>query len=407
MRAYCDWPPVRWSRAHRDRVDVVVAVVAAGIAVAIHVANRSTSVDYRDPQWWSALLIAASCAPLAWRRSHPIFAAAATVGMQLIIDVARLDGPGWMAACAAVYCLGSYSSGRRRTIATAAIAAVVVGALAIGLWVDDETVTLGAAFGLVSLLAICFLVGDVFRRRRNEMSALAARAERAELERELLAGQRVAEERTRIARDLHDVVAHSVSVMVIQATAARRNLERDPATAAELLENVEATGRRTMGELRQILGVLRDSSDDVASTAVLRDVDSLVRSIPDLDVSYTHHGSLADVPAGVALSAYRVVQEALTNAHRHGGPRVKVDVVVDCTPEHVSVSVADDGRGASTQTRNHGGYGLIGMGERVAAFGGQLRTGPRRSGGWEVRAQFPLRGQDRYDREPPPQVATA
>jgi signal transduction histidine kinase len=146
-----------------------------------------------------------------------------------------------------------------------------------------------------------------------------------------------------------------------------------------------------MGELRQILGVLRDTTGELPpTTPVLSDLESLIRSMPELDVRVAKRGSMEAIPTGIALSAFRVVQEALTNAQRHAGPHVVVDVVVDRSPERLSLTVSDNGRGASTRARTNGGYGLIGMGERVAAFGGSLRTGPRRSGGWEVRAQFPL-----------------
>ena len=124
---------------------------------------------------------------------------------------------------------------------------------------------------------------------------------------------------------------------------------------------------------------------------MLCDLDALVTSIPDLDVRLSGSGSLDAVPIGVALAAYRVVQEALTNAHRHAGPNVSVDVEVSRSDTHVEVRVSDNGRGASTRPgQTAGGYGLIGMSERVAAFGGTLATGPRRNGGWEVRATFPL-----------------
>jgi signal transduction histidine kinase len=124
---------------------------------------------------------------------------------------------------------------------------------------------------------------------------------------------------------------------------------------------------------------------------MLCDLDALATSIPDLDVRLTQSGSLDDVPIGVALAAYRVVQEALTNAHRHAGPNVTVEVEVASTSDRVGVRVSDNGRGASTRPDEaDGGYGLIGMSERVAAFGGTLATGPRRNGGWEVKATFPL-----------------
>lgn len=390
MRAARHWRPVRWARDHRLVVDAAIAGGTAAAATIIHFVQDPNSHAYRDPTWWSPILVIAACVPLVWRRSRPVAAVLAALAAQLVCDVANLNGPGWIPVVVTVYTLGAYASGRARTQAAGAVAVVSAAFLSYALAIGVERVSIGIVIWLLTVLTICFLAGDIVQRRRTELADLAARAERAELERELLAGQRVAEERTRIARDLHDVVAHSVSVIVIQASAARRNIGRDPAAAAELLDNIEATGRQTMGELRQILGVLRDPASDAPTTPVLSDIDSLVRSTPGLDVHVTTTGSIDDIPTGVALSAFRVVQEALTNTQRHAGPHVVVDVVVDCNPERVSVTVSDNGRGASTQARTNGGYGLIGMGERVAAFGGSLRTGPRRSGGWQVRAQFPL-----------------
>ena len=217
-------------------------------------------------------------------------------------------------------------------------------------------------------------------------------AERAERERELLAAQQVGAERARIARELHDVVAHSVSVMVIQAGAARRSVERAPDDAAALLDNIAATGRSTMRELRQILGVLRpDESAEPEYAPMLGDIDALGHSLPGLDVTVRCDGSWDRLPPSLALQGYRIIQEALTNAHRHAGPRAHVDVDVAIGAERFELRVTDDGRGASAAigaAPGEPGYGLIGMRERAAAFGGTLRAGPRRSGGWEVAAVF-------------------
>src|SRR5690606_4994190 len=150
--------------------------------------------------------------------------------------------------------------------------------------------------------------------------------------RDLLARERVAEERNRIARELHDIVAHSVSVMTIQASAARRNLETRPAEAAAMLENIERTGRQTMDELRQVLGVLRDSAStpDAMPLPTLADLHTLVEQSGGLPVRLAVTGLTEQVPAGVAVSVYRIVQEALTNANRHAGPGATVDVRVTC-----------------------------------------------------------------------------
>ena len=245
------------------------------------------------------------------------------------------------------------------------------------------------------MLAAAFVLGDNVRRRRLHIDSLADRAERAEREREILARERVAEERTRIARELHDIVAHSVSVIVIQASAARRNLTTRPEAAEGLLENIERTGRQTMDELRQVLGVLR--SDDGAAPGSARavpvptiaDLPTLVDAAAGLTVRMAVTGLVDHVPPGVGVSVYRVVQEGITNANRHAGPGASIDVRVTCTATDVDVRVEDNGRGASA-SRSTEGYGLIGMRERVASVGGTFGAGPRPGGGWRVDARFPL-----------------
>lgn len=389
-----EWRVARWAREHAFAVDCIIAAGVTAIGLLGHFLQaEAEGRQFREPTWWTVPLVIIACVPLAWRRRRTIPSALLVVGLQIVTDLADVNGPAWFGVAVAIYSLGAHETGRPRLHALAVIAGAIAVVLAIALVTEVNGIRVGEAIAVAALMAVCFLAGELMRRRRNEMAELAARAERAEHERELVAGQRVAEERTRIARDLHDVVAHSVSVMVIQATAASRNLERNPAAAAELLANIETTGRQTMAELRQILGVLRDpvTSDEPVRTPLLTDIDALVHSVPELDVRVSRSGSFDHVPTGVALSAFRVIQEALTNVTRHAGPNVTVDIIVDCTPERVNITVADDGRGASaTPSSDGGGYGLIGMSERVAAFGGQLRTGPRRDGGWEVRAHFPL-----------------
>jgi signal transduction histidine kinase len=397
MRPFKEWPTVRWLREHRAVVDVAIALIIAAVSTIIHFAQDEVDgYVYRDPTWWTVPLVAAAALPLIWRRSHAILTAFVVFALQAGIELLEINGPSWIPMAFAFYALGAYAHGPTRIRALTILGTAVSVFLGLGLLEDRDDFTIWVALAAAVWLVAVFVVGDNMRRRRAELAELAERADRAERERELLADRRVTEERTRIARELHDIVAHSVSVMVIQASAARRNLQRDRGAAEALLGNIEDTGRRTMGELRQILGVLREAGDGGSGAIapmvpMLCDLDSLASSIPDLDVRLHRTGSLDAVPIGIALAAYRVVQEALTNAHRHGGPNVVVEVQVACGEERVDVRVSDDGRGASTRATDHGGgYGIIGMSERVAAFGGTLSTGPRRTGGWEVRASFPL-----------------
>ena len=199
-----------------------------------------------------------------------------------------------------------------------------------------------------------------------------------------------AEERARIARELHDVVAHSVSVMVVQAQAADRVLEGDEPAARELLGSIETTGRQALSELRRLLGLLRRfEAADLAPQPSLRHLDGLVAQVRDagLPVELVVHGEPPPLPPGVDLSAYRIVQEGLTNALKHAG-RAHARVVVRYTPGEIQLEVADDGAGNGVGAA--AGHGLAGMRERVAMYGGELESGPGATGGYVLRARLPV-----------------
>jgi signal transduction histidine kinase len=255
-----------------------------------------------------------------------------------------------------------------------------------------------------------FAVGDNVRRRRLRVTELAERAERLEHERFLEANQAVAAERARIARELHDVVAHSLSVMVVQAGAARRLLAQDAERAAGALITVEDTGRGALVEMRRLLGLLREGSEaERAPQPGMAGLADLVAADPTLPVHLRVEGTPVELPPGIELSAFRIVQEALTNVRKHAGP-ADVEVVVRYGAFAVEIEVADDGRGASTLLASAGpgaatghagastpgpnggagGVGRVGLRERVALCGGHLQAGPRPGGGWLVRASLPL-----------------
>jgi signal transduction histidine kinase len=383
---------IRWMREHPFLADGALAGVLLVLALVVHATSPQLDIDtpIHDPQWWTVLLVAGATLPLAFRRRNPPRALAAVLAGQIACEWHRVVGPGWVAVLIGVYSLGAHTEGRRRVRYAIAVGAVI--ALVMALGVVEGEVSVIDSIAAVGLLTAGFVLGDNLRRRRLSLETLADRADRAERERDLLARERVAEERNRIARELHDIVAHSVSVMVIQAAAARRNLDARPADAAAMLENVERTGRQTMDELRQVLGVLRDESGEVQAMPLptLDDLASLVHDAPGgLPVRLAVTGVPERVPAGVAVSVYRIVQEALTNANRHAGPGATVDVRVTCSASDVQILVADDGRGASA-AHTGGGYGLVGMQERALAASGTFAAGPRRGGGWRVTATIPF-----------------
>jgi signal transduction histidine kinase len=215
----------------------------------------------------------------------------------------------------------------------------------------------------------------------------------AALERERDANTRVAaaEERARIARELHDVLSHSVSVMVVQAGAERMALGSGRAPPAEALEAIEKTGRQALAEMRRLLGLLRtgDEPPDHEPQPTVAELDRLASQVREagLPVELVIQGEPVSLPPGVAVSAYRIVQEALTNVMKHAGP-ASARVVVRYAAHELELEVADDGRGSSNS--DGAGHGLVGMRERVALYGGHLDAGSRNGGGFVVRARLPL-----------------
>lgn len=387
--------PIRWLRAHPQQADLILATVLTVVSVALHIAQVDTSEDYTQPAWWTVPLVVASVFPIAWRRTNPILSTAIVVTAQVIAEFADIDGSGFIGVLIALYSLGAHAVGRPRTRLLVATATSIGLLFVAGLLLDE--LDFGSFISSIVVLITAFVLGDNLRRRREAADALQERLQRAERERELVAERRVADERTRIARELHDVVAHSVSVMVIQAAAARRSLAASPDNAETALANVESTGRQAMDELRSILGVLRRTSDDahdVAGGAMLgpqprmTDVAALVASAGDLPVSLTVSGDLDDLGASVDLTGYRIIQESLTNIRRHAGPVSVVEIQIDRLEEGVRIRVVDDGRGAAADDDGPG-YGLVGMHERVEAIGGHLAAGWRVGGGWSVTADLP------------------
>jgi len=240
---------------------------------------------------------------------------------------------------------------------------------------------------------IMFLVRKAVRERQLRAEALAAQAELLERQRELLAHEAVTEERARIARELHDLVAHNVSVMVVQAGAERHALSEDQASTREALTSIEQSGRQALAEARRLLGMLRTNGEheELAPQPSIDQIDFLVEQVEraGLPVKLDVQGERVPLPAGVDLCAYRVVQEGLTNALKHAGP-AHAEVLLRYTGGGLDVRVQDDGRGLAQPNGDGAGHGLIGMRERVALYGGEIHTGPRDGGGFEISAHIPL-----------------
>jgi signal transduction histidine kinase len=375
--------PIAWLRRNPRAADVTA------IAVTFHVLALGPAEDQRDPSWWTVVFVIASVFPIAWRRSFPIQTGLFVAVAQIVTALLDIDGTGFLGVLIALYSIGAHSAGQRRTNALWAIGAGILLLFIAGLTVGE--LQIGDFISSTVVLVTAFVLGDNLRRRREKADGLAERAERAEREQALIAQQQVNAERTRIARELHDVVAHSVSVMVIQAAAARRNLTDAPDVARTALANIEDTGRQTMNELRGILGVLRSETDagsTLAPQPSMTDLDALVRTSEDLPIRLRIDGSLEDLAPSVTLSGYRVVQEAITNVRRHAGPVSEVTIDVERGRDRLTINIADDGRGAAADDIGPG-YGMVGMRERVAAVGGSVAAGPRSGGGWRVNMVLP------------------
>jgi signal transduction histidine kinase len=245
-----------------------------------------------------------------------------------------------------------------------------------------------------SFAVIAWVAGRAVRVRSQLTEELHEAAARAEEEHEAELARAAADERRRIAREMHDVVAHSVSVMVVQAGGARRILGRDPGRAIDAAVNIEETGRAALVEMRRLLGMLGNGEDAVRTPQpTLAEVGTLVRRSQEAGqpVELTVLGEPRSLPPGVDLAAYRVVQEGLTNALRHANGSA-TQITVRWAPDAIELAVADRGPGGAGAGIG-GGHGLIGMRERVRLYGGELWTGPRTGGGFEIRARIPLEAE--------------
>jgi signal transduction histidine kinase len=390
--------PIRWLRDHPAPADVALASFIAALGIVFHLTIRDP--EFSDPSPIGVALVLGSTVPLAWRRRAPGLVLGGIMVCQFALEANSWISTGWINILVAAYTVGAHRSGRALRWIGGLSTAAVLCFVSIGVAVGDADWQ--ELISTAVLYTAAIILGDNMRRRRERATELIERAERAERERELVATRQVQQERTRIARELHDVVAHSVSVMIIQAGAARRQVTSNPQQAIGVLESIEHTGREAMSEMRRVLGVLRSDDSTVANDGrapqpSLTSLNDLLSATVDLPVSLHTEGDIDGLPPGVELSAYRVVQEALTNVRRHAGRVDRVDVAVthSCSDagDALVVEVTDDGRGGSSHPRTHtveAGYGIAGMRERVSMFGGTLKVGPRQGGGWRVRATFPL-----------------
>ncbi len=381
-------------RRHPWWTDSLLALFVTFISIG-SVAFSGSGHDARSLPLLDAILVPVTTLPIAARRYRPLMVLAITVSAEtvLLLFSTRVQVP--LGVIVALYTVASRCERPVAARAAAWVALLITAGVIVNNWSN-----LGQVIPKLAVFAIAWLIGDNLRTRRAYLAGLEARAARLEREREEQATRATLEERARIARELHDVIAHNVSVMVVQASAGEDVFDADPGRAREALAAVAATGREALGELRRLLGVIRAGERDGPSYAPqpgIGRLDELVEQVRDagLAVDLSVDGEVRALPDAASLCVYRIVQEALTNTLKHAAAtRAQVSLRYD--RDGLQVRVSDDGHGITEAAANGGagGHGLIGMRERVALFGGEVQAGPSANGGYRVTARLPVQQQN-------------
>ncbi|OEJ27218.1 two-component sensor histidine kinase [Streptomyces agglomeratus] len=392
-----------WFRAHPPALDAALALavlvtMVIGSFADPHGGPNGPTFGTRTPGVLSLVLMLLSSGALVFRRRRPL-AVLAFTGVVTLAELVSGDPPApvAMSAVIALYTVASRTD-RPTTWRVGLLTMTGLTAAAMcfgdGPWYSQENL------GIFAWTGIGASAGDAVRSRRAFVDAIRERAERAERTREEEARRRVAEERLRIARDLHDVVAHHIALVNVQAGVAAHVMDKRPDQAKEALAHVREASRSALNELRATVGLLRQSGDPEAPTEPapgLGVLDQLLDTFRNaglpVEVARPDRGVAAPLPAAVDLAAYRIIQEALTNVQKHAGAHAKAEVSVVCVGSSVEITVIDNGggtRSADDRPRDGGGHGLTGMRERVTALGGTLTAGPRYGGGFRVHAILPF-----------------
>ncbi|MEU9619392.1 MULTISPECIES: sensor histidine kinase [unclassified Streptomyces] len=384
-----------WRRWTRPRIGVVDALTVAALFGLAVVASSVVPHQHTFSLRWPAVVLAGiGCSALVWRRHHPFGVLAVAIGCGVAFQVLGFrESPLVISpVLVSVYTVAALTDRRAAWTAATFSAAVLVGAAVVcdpRAWLAPDNAA------MLAWTALPAAVGDGVRSRRAYVAAVEERAEHAERTREQEAQQRVAAERVRIARELHDIVAHHIALINAQAGVAVHLVERRPEQIVAALEDIRDTSRSALDELRVTVGLLRQSGDPVAPRDPmpgLARVPALLASFEraGLAVSHTRRGIAEPLAPTVDLAAYRIVQEALTNVHKHAGAD-HARLFLHYRPERLTITVEDDGRTGGDHARPGTGHGLIGMRERAATVGGWLHAGVRPEGGFTVTAELPLR----------------
>ncbi|WP_405653916.1 sensor histidine kinase [Streptomyces sp. RK9] len=398
-----------WARTHPLAVDAILAAVALVCMVigsfAEPYGEHGSTWNVHAPGNLSLTLMGAGAATLVFRRRAPWTVLAASCGFSIVELVT--SGPRAPVVMCAVIALYTVAATTNRPTTWRIGLVTMTGLTGVAMlagplpWYAQENLGIFAWTGMAAA------AGDAVRSRRAFIDAIRERAERAERTREEEARRRVAEERLRIARDLHDVVAHHIALVNVQAGVAAHVMDKRPDQAKEALAHVRDASRSALGELRATVGLLRQTGDPEAPTEPapgLGRLDDLVDTFRNagLPVDVARGDADLSPPAAVDLAAYRIIQEALTNVQKHAGEHAKAEVSVVRVGPNLEVTVLDDGAGEDAQAADDpdrgGGHGLLGMRERVSALGGRCSAGPRYGGGFRVHAILPVTTAKQGDR---------
>lgn len=393
-----DWQRriVAWASAHERAVNIgfAVAMLLLGILTAALLPIEGSE---RPTDWLAYVLIVAAASTILLRRTRPLLAlplAAASVIAYWVSDyTGAVDGVMWVVFFSATRHGGS----NRRHVwqVVGATLLVILLVATIGVIVPTEDLPFIAIIGIFFTHGAAAAGGEALYQRAKYVAELEQRAAALEADLASQATLAAVEERTRIAREMHDIVAHGMSAIVVQAQGAQRLVDRDPAKVRDVLRTIESIGRDSADEMRRMLGVLREDCEDaeLQPQPGFGDVHSLSDSAGEagVDASIVFEGEARPLPPGLELTGYRVVQEALTNVVRHAGRPVQAVATIVFADDAIEIEVVDDGLGIAAASSTAGsGHGLLGMRERVEIYNGSFDAGPRSGGGYRVAVSLPM-----------------
>jgi signal transduction histidine kinase len=389
-----------WAVRHPRVTDGCLAGLVAAIALPVTIGGSAapgvlepgTGVTGASWLWFVAVHV-----PLGWRRRTPAIVFWSVLGVAVACVLSGVTGVFLVfAPLCALYAVARHRPPRLLVPAVAGLG------LVLGLALLRDRPASSNLIGILSLVVVTTLAGVLVRQR---LAYLAERDRRRREEVEHRTRLTVTAERAQIAREVHDIVAHNLAVMVALTEGAAHTAETDPRRTVDMLDKASTAGRSALGDMRRLVGLLRDGSvaeeepppdDERRPPPGLADLDELVAQVraAGVRVALSHDGRVDGWGAGLGLAVYRIVQEALTNTLKHAGPHARAHVRLRATADGLDLEIVDDGAGRPAAAPAGGGNGLVGIAERAAAYGGTVESGPTTADGWRVHARFPAAGSD-------------